>query len=53
VAIDDASRIAYAQILPDERHHSVEIFLHAALSYFASLGIKVERLMSDNGAAYR
>jgi transposase InsO family protein len=53
VAIDDASRIAYAQILPDERHHSAEIFLRAALGYFASLGIKVERLMSDNGAAYR
>jgi transposase InsO family protein len=53
VAIDDASRIAYAQILPDERHQSAEIFLRAALGYFASLAIKVERLMSDNGAAYR
>lgn len=53
VAIDDATRIAYAQILPDERHQSVEIFLKKALSYFASLGIKVDHLMSDNGAAYR
>jgi len=53
VAIDDASRIAYAEILPDEKYGSVEIFLKKALSYFASLGIKVERLMSDNGAAYR
>ena len=53
VAIDDATRIAYAEILPDEKHGSVEFFLKKALSYFASLGIKVERLMSDNGAAYR
>ena len=53
VAIDDATRIAYAEILPDEKHGSVEIFLKKALSHFASLGIKVERLMSDNGAAYR
>jgi len=41
------------EILPDEKHGNVEIFLKKALSYFASLGIKVERLMSDNGAAYR
>jgi transposase InsO family protein len=53
VAIDDASRIAYAEIMPDEKHQSVEIFLKKALSYSASLGIKVERLMSDNGPAYR
>jgi transposase InsO family protein len=53
VAIDDASRIAYAEILPDEKHLSVEIFLKKALSYFSSLGITVERLMSDNGPAYR
>jgi transposase InsO family protein len=53
VAIDDATRVAYAEILPDERYGSVEIFLQKALSYYASLGIKVERLMSDNGAAYR
>jgi transposase InsO family protein len=53
VAIDDASRIAFAQILPDERIHSALRFLHHALAHFASLGIKVQRLMSDNGSAYR
>jgi transposase InsO family protein len=53
VAIDDASRIAYAQILPDERRESVLLFLRNALAYYASLGIKVEALMSDNGPAYR
>jgi len=53
VAIDDASRIAFAQILPDERTHSALRFLEQALAYFTSLGIKVQRLMSDNGSAYR
>jgi transposase InsO family protein len=53
VAIDDASRIAFAQILPDERKASALTFLHNALAYFASLGIKVQRLMTDNGSAYR
>ena len=43
--MDDASRIAYVQILPNERHHSVELFLRAALRYFAFLGNKVDRLM--------
>jgi len=53
VAIDDASRIAFAQILPDETHHSVRRFLYNALHHFASLGIRVRRLMTDNGPAYR
>ncbi len=53
VAIDDCSRIAFAQILPDETHHSVRCFLYNALQHFASLGIRVRRLMTDNGAAYR
>jgi transposase InsO family protein len=53
VAIDDASRLAFAQIMPDETKHSASAFLRAALAYFASLGIKVQRLMSDNGSAYR
>jgi len=53
VAIDDASRIAFAQILPDETHHSVRRFLYNALHHFASLGIRVRRLMTDNSSAYR
>jgi len=53
VAIDDASRIAFAQILPDETHHSVRSFLYNTLKHFASLGIRVRRLMTDNGSAYR
>ena len=51
VAIDDASRIAFASILPDETKHSAMTFLHDALAYFRSLGIKVARLMTDNGSA--
>ncbi len=53
VAIDDCSRIAFAQILPNETHHSVRCFLYNTLHHFASLGIRVLRLMTDNGAAYR
>ena len=53
VAIDDASRLAFAQIMPDETKHSALAFLQAALAYFASLGVKIQRLMSDNGSAYR
>ena len=53
VAIDDASRIAFAQILPDERTSSALRFLHDALAYFASLGISAQRIMTDNGSAYR
>ncbi len=53
VCIDDASRLAFAQILPNERHPSAVAFLRNALSYFASLGIQAQRLRSDNGACYR
>ncbi|MBA3544483.1 MAG: IS481 family transposase [Chthoniobacterales bacterium] len=53
VCIDDASRLAFAQIMPDEGQHSAVLFLERALAYFASLGIKVQRIMSDNGSCYR
>lgn len=53
VCIDDASRLAFAQILPDESQHSAVLFLERALAYFASLGIKAQRIMSDNGSCYR
>ncbi len=53
VAIDDASRIAFSQILPDERKDSAVTFLDAALAYYASLGITVVRVMTDNGSCYR
>src|SRR5271155_1759448 len=53
VAIDDASRIAYAQILPNEKKESAVAFLETALAYYASLGVRIERVMTDNGACYR
>jgi len=53
VAIDDHSRIAFAQLLPDQSHRSALAFLHAALQYFASLGISLQRVMTDNGGCYR
>lgn len=53
VAIDDASRIAFSQILPDERKQSAVAFLVAAVAYYASLGVAVTRVMTDNGSCYR
>jgi transposase len=52
VAIDDHSRIAFAKIMGSERKRSATAFLKAACTYYASLGIKVERVMTDNGACY-
>lgn len=53
IAIDDHSRLAFAQLLPDETAASAIVFLHAALAFFASYGIQVERVYSDNGSCYR
>lgn len=53
VSIDDASRIAFSQILPNERKESAVAFLKAAVAYYESLGITVARVMTDNGSCYR
>lgn len=53
VCIDDASRIAFSQILPDERKESAVAFLDAAIAYYAGLGVTVTRVMTDNGSCYR
>ena len=52
VCIDDASRIAFVEIRPDERKKSAVAFLKAAVAYYASLGVRVERVMTDNGSCY-
>jgi transposase InsO family protein len=52
VAIDDYSRLAYAEVLADERSASAIAFLERALAFFAAEGITVQRVMTDNGAAY-
>ena len=53
LAIDDHSRLAYSEILPDEKRASCLRFLFNALRFFRSLGVKVERLMTDNGSSFR
>jgi len=53
VCIDDASRIAFSQILPDEKKQSATAFLHAAIEYYRSLGVSVTRVMTDNGSCYK
>ena len=53
VAIDDASRLAFSQIKPDEKKRSATAFLRAAVAYYNSLGITVARVMTDNGSCYR
>jgi transposase InsO family protein len=53
VAVDDASRLAYTELLPDERQESACAFLTRALAFFEAHGVRVERVMSDNGSAYR
>jgi transposase InsO family protein len=53
VAIDDHSRIAFAKIMASEKKHCATAFLRAALAYYESLGVKVERVMTDNGACYK
>jgi transposase InsO family protein len=53
VCIDDASRLAYTEILPDEKKESAIAFLDRALGWLARHGVTVERVMTDNGSAYR
>jgi transposase InsO family protein len=53
VAVDDASRLAYSELLPDEKKQSACAFLTRALAFFKAHGVSVERVMSDNGSAYR
>lgn len=53
VCIDDHSRVAFANIMPNEKKRSAIAFLKAAVAYYASLGIKIERVMTDNGSCYK
>jgi transposase InsO family protein len=52
VAIDDCSRLAFAEICADERQHTAATFLKAALAYYAGLGIQVKSIMTDNGSCF-
>jgi transposase InsO family protein len=53
VAIDDCTRLAYAEVLTDEKATTVIGFLRRAVAFYKRHGITVERLLTDNGAAYR
>jgi transposase InsO family protein len=53
IAVDDYSRLAYAEVLADEKAQTAVGFLRRALAFFARHGIRVERLLTDNGSAYR
>jgi transposase InsO family protein len=53
VCIDDHSRVAFSQIHPDETAQSAVPHLRAAVAYYASLGVAVSRVMTDNGACYK
>jgi transposase InsO family protein len=53
IAIDDHSRLAYAEELPDESPATTAAFLRRAWSFYAGHGIAVERILTDNGGCYR
>src|SRR5215207_10970941 len=53
IAIDDATRLAYVEVLADEKALTAIGFLRRAVKHYASYGITVERLLTDNGSAYR
>jgi transposase InsO family protein len=53
VAIDDATRLVYVEVLDDEKAVTAAGFLRRAVAHYAAFGIRVERLMTDNGNAYR
>jgi len=53
VAVDDYSRLAYAEVLADERATTVAGFLRRLVAFFARYGIRVECVLTDNGSAYR
>ena len=52
VCVDDATRLAYAEVLSDEKGHTVAGFLRRAVAFYAGHGIRIERVMTDNGAGY-
>jgi transposase InsO family protein len=53
IAVDDYSRLAYAEVLADEKATTAARFLERAVGFFARHGIRVERVLTDNGSAYR
>lgn len=52
IAVDDYSRLAYAEVLPDEKATTAAGFLRRAVRFYRRHGIKIEQLLTDNGGAY-
>ena len=52
VCVDDATRLAYVEVLPDEKATTAIGFLRRAIAFYRSHGVEVQRLMTDNGSAY-
>jgi transposase InsO family protein len=52
VCVDDATRLAYVEVLEDEKAVTAAGFLRRAVAHYAAYGIRVERVMTDNGSAY-
>jgi transposase InsO family protein len=53
VCVDDTSRLAYVEVLPDEKAVTAVGFLARAVAWFAEHGVTIERVMTDNGSAYK
>jgi transposase InsO family protein len=53
VCVDDATRLAYAEVLSDQKATSAIAFLRRAIAFYTAFGVHVERVMTDNGSAYR
>lgn len=53
VCVDDATRVSYCEVLPDEKGHTAAGFLHRAARWFEQQGVRIERVMTDNGSCYR
>jgi transposase InsO family protein len=53
VCVDDATRLAYVEVLSDEKATTAVGFLGRAIAFYAAHGVSVERVMTDNGSAYR
>lgn len=53
VAVDDYSRVAYVELLPDEGQEAARRFRRGALRWFRAHGVRVRRILTDNGSAYR
>jgi transposase InsO family protein len=53
IAIDDCTRVAYVEVHDDELRVTAQAFTDRAIAFFGSLGVRVERVMTDNGSCYR